>query len=212
VGVHLVDDVRPYEAMKLRLLNASHQAVGYLGLLSGYEYVHEAVEDPVISGFLLGYMSEEASPTLPPLPGVDLARYRLELLERFANPAIADTLARLVTDGTDRISTFIVPVLRDLLESGGEIRHIALILAAWSEYVRRTVAAGGLSALNDSRRAEIAAVVRAESPEGVELLNLSIFGDLRNHRRLIDSYRHARRQLARLGPGVAMHSLSTRIH
>ncbi|GAB3600507.1 mannitol dehydrogenase family protein [Microbacterium tumbae] len=210
VGVTIVDDVKPYEAMKLRLLNASHQAVGHLGLLSGYRYVHEAVDDPVIADFLRGYMTDEASPTLPPLPGVDLERYRSELLERFANPAIADTLSRLVTDGTDRISTFLVPVLADRLASGASIDHIALILAAWSEQVRTTVAAGGPAALDDSRREEVSAVVRAETPGGAELLQLSIFGPLREDPRLVNAYRRARQDLGALGPGVAMRALSTR--
>ncbi|MFD6697953.1 MULTISPECIES: mannitol dehydrogenase family protein [unclassified Microbacterium] len=212
VGVQLVDDVRPYEAMKLRLLNASHQGVGYLGLLSGYQYVHEAVDDPVIAEFLLGYMTDEASPTLPPLPGIDLERYRHELLERFANPAIADTLARLVTDGTDRISTFLVPVLRDRLAAHQPIEHIALILAAWAEYVRTTVASGGPEALADSRREEVIAAVHAENPRGAELLSMAIFGDLRDDPLLIDAYTRARTKLHSLGPGVAMHALSTSKH
>ena len=41
VGVQLVEDVEPYELMKLRLLNASHQALCYFGYLAGYRLVHE---------------------------------------------------------------------------------------------------------------------------------------------------------------------------
>jgi len=41
-GVLLVDDVSPYELMKLRLLNASHQSLCYFAYLSGYRLVHEA--------------------------------------------------------------------------------------------------------------------------------------------------------------------------
>ena len=33
VGVQVVEDVEPYELMKLRLLNASHQALTYFGYL-----------------------------------------------------------------------------------------------------------------------------------------------------------------------------------
>ena len=71
-GVQVVDDVEPYELMKLRLLNGSHQAMCYFAYLSGYRLVHEAAQDPLFRAFLLGYMDNEATPTLPPVPGVDL--------------------------------------------------------------------------------------------------------------------------------------------
>src|SRR5699024_1224716 len=41
VGVELVQDVVPYELMKLRLLNASHQGLCYFGYLAGHRYVHD---------------------------------------------------------------------------------------------------------------------------------------------------------------------------
>jgi hypothetical protein len=71
-GVQLVDDVEPYELMKLRLLNASHQGLCYFGHLAGYRLVHEVAQDPLFADFLLAYMQDEGSPTLPPVPGVDL--------------------------------------------------------------------------------------------------------------------------------------------
>ncbi len=42
-----------------------------------------------------GYMREEAAPTLPAVPGVDVDEYIASLLERFSNPRVADTLERL---------------------------------------------------------------------------------------------------------------------
>ena len=55
-GVQVVDDVEPYELMKLRLLNASHQALCYFGYLAGYRLVHEVCQDPLFADFLLAYM------------------------------------------------------------------------------------------------------------------------------------------------------------
>lgn len=66
VGVQVVEDVEPYELMKLRLLNASHQALTYFGYLAGYRYAHEVCQDPLFVEFLLGYMREEGTPTLAP--------------------------------------------------------------------------------------------------------------------------------------------------
>ena len=96
VGVQLVEDVAPYELMKLRLLNAGHQAMCYLGYLAATATSHEVCADPLFTAFLLAYMDREATPTLEPVPGVDLDGYKHQLIERFANPEIKDTLARLV--------------------------------------------------------------------------------------------------------------------
>ena len=60
-GVQLVHDVVPYELMKLRLLNAGHQAMAYAGYLAGYRYAHEVAADPVFAEFLLGYMQQEGA-------------------------------------------------------------------------------------------------------------------------------------------------------
>ena len=91
VGVQLAADVTTYEAMKLRLLNAGHQAVGYLGILAGHLFVHDACADQPLAQFLRAYL-EEAMPTLSPVPGIDLADYRNEVALRFANPGIGDRL------------------------------------------------------------------------------------------------------------------------
>ena len=65
-GVTLVPDVAPYEQMKLRLLNAGHQAIAYFGYLLGYRFAHEAVADPAIAALARDYMHDEAEPTLEP--------------------------------------------------------------------------------------------------------------------------------------------------
>ena len=74
--MQVVDDVTPYELMKLRLLNASHQALCYFGYLAGYRLVHDVAQDPLFADFLMAYMEREGSPTLSPVPGIDLTAYR----------------------------------------------------------------------------------------------------------------------------------------
>src|ERR1700734_2860245 len=134
VGVQLVDNVEPYELTKLRLLNASHQAMCYFGYLVGYRLVHEAAQDPLFQAFLLGYMNEEASPTLPPVPGVDLDGYKHTLIERFSNPQVRDTIARLCAQSSDRIPKWLLPVVREQLAVGGEIRRSAAGVASLGRY------------------------------------------------------------------------------
>ena len=92
-GVQIVSDVEPYELMKLRLLNASHQALCYPGYLVGYRLVHDVTTDPLFARYLLDYMTNEAIPTLRPVPGVDLLHYANQLIERFSNPEVRDTVA-----------------------------------------------------------------------------------------------------------------------
>jgi mannitol 2-dehydrogenase len=108
-GVQLVDGVEPYELMKLRLLNASHQALCYFGYLAGYWSVDEVCRDPLLAEFLLGYMDHEATPRLEPVPGIDLAAYKRELITRFSNSGVRDTVARLCAESSDRIPKFLLP-------------------------------------------------------------------------------------------------------
>ena len=86
VDVLLVDDVTPYELMKLRLLNASHQSLCYFAYLGGYRLVHDAAGDPLFAEFLMRYMDTEATPTLLPVPGIDLPDYKRTLIETVRQP------------------------------------------------------------------------------------------------------------------------------
>ena len=121
VGVQVVADVEPYELMKLRLLNASHQALCYFGYLAGYRLVHEVAQDPLFADFLLAYMDREATPTLAPVPGVDLTAYKHQLIERFSNAAVRDTVARLCAESSDRIPKWLLPVIRENLAAGRDV-------------------------------------------------------------------------------------------
>lgn len=67
--------VHPYEIVKIRLLNASHLLIGYLGSLAGYTYVHEVMADPSIRQ-AVDRLMEEVTPTLQPVPGIDLIDYK----------------------------------------------------------------------------------------------------------------------------------------
>lgn len=178
-GVQLVDEVLPYELMKLRLLNASHQALAYLGHLAGYTYAHEAAQDPLFADFLLGYMEREATPTLEPVPGVDLDAYRHTLIERFANPEVRDTLARLAEFTSDRIPSFLLPVVHHALAHGGEFRRAALVVAAWARYAEGVDEQGRPIDVVDLRRDEVMTRAARNRDEPVAFLaDLSLFGDL----------------------------------
>jgi mannitol 2-dehydrogenase len=179
VGVQLVEDVHPYELMKLRLLNAGHQALGYLGYLAGYRTTDEACSDASFRAFVLGYMEHEATPTLLPVPGVDLEDYRRSLVERFANPAVRDTLARLCAESSDRISTFLLPVVREQLARGGPVDRSALVVAAWARYAEGVDEQGEPIVVVDRLLEPVrAAAARSREDPAAFLAELDMFGDL----------------------------------
>ncbi|MBB5643286.1 mannitol dehydrogenase family protein [Cryobacterium roopkundense] len=130
----LVADVEPYELMKLRLLNASHQGLCYFAHLMGYRLVHDAAADPLIATFLRSYMDLEGTPTLKPVPGIDLEHYKTQLIERFSNPGVRDTVARLCAESSDRIPKWLLPVIREQSTRGGAIELSAAIVASWARY------------------------------------------------------------------------------
>lgn len=179
VGVQMVDDVSPYEKLKLRLLNTSHQLLGYLGYLEGHEFVHDAVADENVRRVVTDYMQQEARATLDPVPGIDVAQYAEKLLERFSNEAIADTLSRLATDGSDRIAKFVLPVQRDLIEAGLPSPRTSGIVAAWA-LVTEIVRTGQLPPLAKDRQfVEIARVFTVANGDPTKMVKSQVlFGNL----------------------------------
>ena len=136
VGAELVADVAPYEEAKIRLLNATHSAVAWAGALRGHVFVHDAVRDPVVRGVALAYATEDAIPALAPSP-VDLAAYRDQVLARFANPAIADTLQRVASDSRAKLAMFIAPTVRDRLAAGAPAHAVAMLAALYLAFIER---------------------------------------------------------------------------
>jgi mannitol 2-dehydrogenase len=196
--VQIVSNVRPYELMKLRLLNAGHQALGYAGYLAGYRFAHQVASDPVFVEFLQGYMDDEGAPTLEDVPGVDLDAYKASLLRRFANPEVADTLARLCAHSSDRIPKWLVPVVAANLASGGEIRRAACVIASWARYVEGIDEVGQPIEVVDRLAVQLAA--RARDADPLEFLrDRQLFGDLVDDRRFTDAYAAARASLRTVG-------------
>ena len=208
VGVQVVDRVEPYELMKLRLLNGSHQAMAYFGYLCGYRLVHEAAQDPSFQAFLLGYMDKEATPTLAPVPGVDLDGYKYNLIERFSNPQIRDTIARLCAESSDRIPKWLLPVVREQLAAGGEIRRSAAVVASWARYAEGVDEAGQPIEVVDRMRDSLMELARRQrSDPDAFISNRDIFGDLIDKKPFVSAYRSALASLHEQGARATLESL-----
>lgn len=209
-GVQVVEDVEPYELMKLRLLNASHQALCYFGYLAGYRYAHEVAADPVFVQFLLDYMDLEGSPTLSPLPGVDLPLYKRTLIERFANEHVRDTLARLCAESSDRIPKWLVPVIWINLKNDAGISRSAGIVASWARYAEGTDENGQLIEIVDRLKEPLMAAAALQSQDKLAFLrNRDVFGDLVDNVRFTDAYLKTLDTLHSKGARAAVQELVT---
>jgi mannitol 2-dehydrogenase len=207
-GVQVVEDVEPYELMKLRLLNASHQALCYFGYLCGYRLVHDAAQDPLFRKFLLGYMHEEASPTLAPVPGVDLDDYKQTLIERFSNPEVRDTIARLCAESSDRIPKWLLPVVREQLKTGGEMRRSAAVVASWARYADGVDEQGQPIEVVDQLRDVLTPIAKRnrENPDAF-ISNREVFGELADDERFVTAYRATLASLYERGARATLESL-----
>ncbi|WP_051971866.1 mannitol dehydrogenase family protein [Massilia sp. 9096] len=142
-GVTFSDDVHAYEAVKGRMLNASHMLLAYPALQYGYRTVPEAMRDPLLRRLLSRFMEHDVIPHLTPPPGVSLQAYKGTVLERFANPAVADQLLRVAHDGAAKIPVFHAATLATLLAryACARIRCSSTLTCAWPRPSTRTVSA-----------------------------------------------------------------------
>jgi mannitol 2-dehydrogenase len=208
VDVLLVDDVTPYELMKLRLLNASHQCLCYFAYLAGYRLVHDAAADPLLAEFLREYMDSEATPTLKPVPGIDLPDYKRTLIERFANPGVKDTIARLCFGSSDRIPKWLLPVIRENLKTGAPVRMSAATVASWARYAEGVDEQGESIDVQDQLADSLVPLARSQRDNPTAFIeNTEVFGDLAKHPRFVEEFLWALESLHRDGARATLETL-----
>jgi mannitol 2-dehydrogenase len=208
-GVALVPDVTPYEHMKLRLLNAGHQAIAYFGYLMGYRFAHEAIADRAIATLVSCYMKDEAEPTLDPVHGIDFGDYERSLLARFSNPYMPDTLLRLGTDGSDRITKFLLPVVRDRRDRGLASPLSAAIIASWAAFARGADTEGAPIDFTDRQRKLVDEAVRRQAGDPVGFLTVTeLFGSLAEDTEFACQFAAAYLEICEHGARYALESLA----
>jgi D-arabinitol 4-dehydrogenase len=136
VGVEMVNSVQAHEEAKIRLLNATHSCIAWAGTLAGYLYIHEGTHDAAIRKMAYDYVTDDAIPVLLPCP-INLEQYRDVVLDRFGNPAIADTNQRVAMDAFSKIPGMIAPTIRDQLARGGSFDSVAMLPALFLAYLQR---------------------------------------------------------------------------
>ena len=177
-GALITSDVRPYETLKLRILNAGHSTLTYMAALVGHTYIHEIMADPPLARYLRQFHDDEATPALPPVAGIDVSDYKRVVAERFANPAVGDQVARVCQDGTSKWPKFLIPTVEAQLQRGGQIRLSALALAAWTQYLLGVADSGSAIELSmDPRLDEARSFAQASVADPAAMLGFSdVFG------------------------------------
>ena len=205
VGVEFVTDVTGYELMKLRILNAAHASMCYPALLLGHHFVHDAMADPDIFQWIKTLLINEAIPTLKPLPSVDYHQYLDQVLERFSNTEIGDTMSRIAEEGSERQPKFILPAVIDALDAGKSVDGFALEIALWCRYCLAEDEQGQLITVKDLKAAELFQYSEASRMRSDAFLdNIDVFGPLGKNALFSEPFSYWLRYIHRLGVRAAI--------
>jgi mannitol 2-dehydrogenase len=188
-GVTFSPDVHAYEALKGRMLNASHMLLAYPALQCGYRTVPEAMRDPLLRRLLNRFMEHDVIPHLSAPPGVSLQAYKGTVLERFANPAVADQLLRVAHDGAAKIPVFHAATLATLLAHGQDVVRPALMLTCFALYLTGKDGKGAALEVHEPHLSEADRALLAGG-DPLALFDTSPFAALRlrEHPLFVDTY------------------------
>ena len=192
VGVEMVDSVQAYEEAKIRLLNATHSCIAWAGTLAGYLYIHEGTHDAAIRQMAYDYVTDDAIPVLLPCP-INLEQYRDVVLDRFGNPAIADTNQRVAMDAFSKIPGMIAPTIRDQLARNAPFDSVAMLPALFLAYLQRWHAGQIPYTYQDQAMdpAVAHAICDAADPVAAYAADTTLWGEMASHPQLVDTLRKA---------------------
>ena len=168
VGVQLVDDVTPFEHMKLRMLNGTHSSLAYLGYLAGHQTIADTMADPVMAQFVDRLWRSEIIPALTPPPGTDLVAYADALAARYANPAIRHRTWQIAMDGSQKLPQRILGTIAEGRAAGRPVPGLTLAVAAWMRYASGRDEAGGTIEVKDPLAPQMAALWRDDPAATVD--------------------------------------------
>lgn len=207
VGAQLVDDVLPWEEMKLRMLNGSHSFLAYLGYLAGYAHISDCMQDASYRRAARHLMMAEQAPTLR-ISGVDLGAYADSLIARFSNPALQHRTWQIAMDGSQKLPQRLLDGIRIHLKQGSRWPLLALGVAAWMRYVSGVDDMGNAIDIRDPLAEKIRAIVETSHDENrvAALLTLQeIFGsDLPANPQFVQAVEEAWQSLVREGARQAV--------
>ncbi|MDR6772387.1 mannitol dehydrogenase family protein [Azospirillum sp. BE72] len=162
-GAILVDDVHPFELMKLRCLNGAHSLLAYLSVISGIETIADAMTDPQLPAVMRRMWASDLIPTLPPVPGTDIPAYTAALEARFRNPGIRHRTIQISSDGSQKLPPRLLEPARELFAAGKVPAVIPLAVAAWMRFLLEKDEAGNAYAVADPMAAALTRIARVHA-------------------------------------------------
>jgi mannitol 2-dehydrogenase len=130
--------------------------------------------------------------TLEPVPGIDLDEYKHNLIARFSNAGVRDTVARLCAESSDRIPKWLLPVIRHNLATGGETQRSVTVVAGWARYAEGVDEQGRPIEVVDRLKDVLMAAARRQHDDALAFVaNREVFGNLIDDERFVAAYRSA---------------------
>lgn len=175
---------------------------------AGVQVVQDVVHDNLFADFLLAYMEQEATPSLRPVPGVDLDAYRRQLISRFGNEAVKDTVARLCAESSDRIPKWLLPVIRENIATGRPVELSAAIVASWARYDEGVDEQGEPITIVDALADRLHAAAQHNREDILAFVrDREIFGDLVDEPAFTQPYEATLRSLHEVGSIATLNTL-----
>lgn len=204
-GATFTNDVHAYEAMKIRILNGGHQLISNPGEILSVDTIADCMVHPLIGPFFRKVENEEIAPHVDPVEGMEPAAYVSLIDRRFSNPEIVDTVRRVAFDGSSRHTGFLLPVLREALETGSPIEGLALAEALWARMCSGTREDGTAIDPNDPLWARLTVAANAAKTDPQAWLNQrELYGDLGGSPRFSEAFGRWLDLIWSLGSAVAL--------
>ena len=157
-GVLIVDDVVPYELMKLRMLNGAHSLIAYLGVVENLKAVRDVMSHPLYRNLVHQHMMT-AVESIQPLPGFSFDTYAEDLIERFSNPSIEHLCSQIAMDGSQKLPQRILAPMQELMNSGHDVSTFSLAIALWIRHIELSLERSSQFQLNDPLAEKLQAAV-----------------------------------------------------
>jgi mannitol-1-phosphate/altronate dehydrogenase len=208
VGVEIVSDISPHKLVKTRLLNGSHCAMSYLGILLGHQTTDAAMRDSRVYRYVEQLMRTEVSPLLSGGLTIDCAGYRSTLLERFSNPGIPDKLSRLAARGSVKMPSYLLPSLHEARAENRPTALLTLAVAAWIRYLRGYDLQGKPIVVEDKRGGQFRTLALTGLADPRPLLNVrDVFGSLIDDVVFVEALENMLHDIDRIGLAATLGKL-----
>ncbi|QHJ13010.1 Polyol:NADP oxidoreductase [Paraglaciecola mesophila] len=138
-GALFVEDIAPFERVKLRFLNAGHSMLAALGYLAGDRFIHDALRRSSLARFTEQALKNDVMPvTLVPAV-IDAETYIAQVFARFRNANLPYAALQVGTDSSQKIQQRWFPSIDAALEQDRDANYLAFAVAAWVHFIHKAL-------------------------------------------------------------------------